>query len=206
MAFLAREEESLEAILNADHPEERSWAAGEALAEAYLTREHGVVFPWNMERDKRNPLASLPGADIIGFVEEAGSCRFALGEVKSSQEEKAPPQIMSGRTGHLGHQIEILANNLTSINQLMRWLLVRVKGTSFEGAFTQSATTFLNSGNKSTALFGVLIRDTSPKLEDLSGRGQASRFAGQSRRGKTRRHPGEHVEPSNAIRGRASEV
>jgi hypothetical protein len=56
------------------------------LAEAFLEDEQCVVFPWNMERDKRNPFGSLPGADIIGFVGEGINCHFALGEVKSSSE------------------------------------------------------------------------------------------------------------------------
>ena len=59
--------ESLYAILASNAPEERSWAVGEAMAEAYLNREHAVTWPWNMERDKRTPKASLPGADLVGF-------------------------------------------------------------------------------------------------------------------------------------------
>ena len=54
---------SLEAVLDAKIPEERDWAVGEAFAEAWLSQEHGVIWPWNMERDKRNANASLPGAD-----------------------------------------------------------------------------------------------------------------------------------------------
>lgn len=176
-------QESLAAVLNAEQDEERSWAAGEALAEAFLEEDCGVVFPWNMERDKRNPFGSLPGADIVGFVGEETNCRFALGEVKSSSEEKYPPQVMSGRsynpveTDHagMGHQIYKLANNLTVICQLIKWLLPRVKGTSHEPNYNQAAMAFFNSGNKDIALFGILIRDTRAELKDLSLPGAAFR-------------------------------
>ncbi|NCC61037.1 MAG: hypothetical protein EOM12_08860 [Verrucomicrobiae bacterium] len=57
----------------------------EALAEAWLEKEHKVIWPWNMERDKRNANASLPGADLVGFVENGSEIRLILGEVKSSR-------------------------------------------------------------------------------------------------------------------------
>lgn len=117
---------SLEAVLNAEAPEERAWAASEALAEAYLAENHGVVFPWNMERDKRNPFGSLPGADIVGFINDGECHRFALGEVKCSSEKKTPPQVMSGRSGHMGHQLDKLSHNITTICQLLKWLLPRL--------------------------------------------------------------------------------
>lgn len=48
-----------------------------------------------------------------------------------------------------------------------------MKNTEFRKAFDQAAVSFFNSGNKSVALFGVLVRDTSPDALDLSGRGKA---------------------------------
>src|ERR1700678_3198005 len=38
---------SLEKILDAEVQEVRDWAVGEALAEAILTKSHGVQWPWN---------------------------------------------------------------------------------------------------------------------------------------------------------------
>lgn len=166
---------ALAAVLNADQPEERAWAAGEALAEAFLEEDKGVVFPWNMERDKRNPFGSLPGADIVGFIGENENCRFALGEVKSSSESNYPPQVMSGRSGHMGHQLDTLANDLTKICQLLKWLLPRVKNTSFQTKYDTASISFFNSNNKSVAIFGVLIRDTSADEKDLFARGSALR-------------------------------
>ncbi len=166
---------TLESVLTAEAPEERDWAAGEALAEAFLIETRGMVFPWNMERDKRNPFGSLPGADLVGFLSESDGYRLALGEVKTSSEKAYPPQVMSGRSGYMGHQIDTLACNLTTLCQLLKWLHPRTKGGQFQDAFDRSCVTFFNSGSKAISLFGVLIRDTQPNARDLSVRGTALR-------------------------------
>lgn len=164
---------ALDAVLSAEDSEERSWAGGEALAEAFLSKQYGVTFPWNMERDKRNSAASLPGADIVGFRHDSnGSVCFALGEVKSSQEAKNPPQVMAGKSGMI-HQLDNIANNLGTVCQLFKWLLPRVKGTPHEQNYNAALIAFFESGNKKIALFGVLIRDTPPHEKDLKNRGTA---------------------------------
>lgn len=163
---------SLNAILDAEVPEERSWAVGEALAEAYLESELDITWPWNMERDKRTPKASLPGADLVGFEIKNDVIRLALGEVKTSSDIDTPPNVMNGRSG-MTHQIDNLASNLGLINQLLRWLLPRCKGTAHEESFSAAIRLFLGSGNKAVALFGVLVRDTQPNELDLKTRGQS---------------------------------
>ncbi|ACH84225.1 MULTISPECIES: hypothetical protein [Acidithiobacillus] len=163
---------ALEEVLAAEVPETRDWAAGEALAEAVLEAHHDVVLPWNTERDKRNPFASLPGADIVGFQRDGGSHRLALGEVKCSSEAKSPPQVMSGRSGGLTHQIDNLASNLGTICQLLKWLLPRVKHTAHEPAFNTACTRFFNSDLRDLALFGILVRDQEARESDLQARGQ----------------------------------
>lgn len=163
---------ALEEVLAAEVPETRDWAAGEALAEAVLEANHDVVLPWNTERDKRNPFASLPGADIVGFQRDGDSHRLALGEVKSSSEAKSPPQVMSGRSGGLTHQIDNLASNLGTICQLLKWLLPRVKQTVHEPAFNAACTRFFNSERRDLALFGILVRDQEVRESDLQTRGQ----------------------------------
>lgn len=165
--------ENLEAILNSEEPEERDWAIGEAIAEAFLISEHKVLFPWNMERDKRNPKASLQGADIVGFLKTSTGFRFVLGEVKTSSEKRYPPQNMSGRSGQMGHQIDNLANDLSVIYQLIRWLHPRCKNTEYQEAFEESSTIFFDSGNKDMILYGILIRDTTPNELDLRKRGNS---------------------------------
>ena len=161
---------NLNAILTAEVPEERSWAIGEAIAEAYLAHEYQITWPWNMERDKRNPQASLPGADLVGFrVCDEGVC-LVLGEVKTSTDANTPPSVMRGRSG-MTNQIDNLANNLSLIFQLLKWLLPRCKGTAHEESFNVAVRLFLDSGNTTVALFGVLIRDTQPNVLDLQASG-----------------------------------
>ena len=162
--------DSLEEILAAEISEKPSWAAGEAIAEVYLSRECEITWPWNMERDKRHPNASLPGADLVGFIVEGGATRLVLGEVKSSTHSGTPPSVMNGRSG-LMHQIDNLANDLSLVSQLLIWLLPRCKGTDHETLFKAAVRIFLKSGNKALALFGVLIRDTQPNELDLRTRG-----------------------------------
>lgn len=164
---------ALEEVLAAEVPEQREWAAGEALAEAVLEEQYNVILPWNTERDKRNPFASLPGADIVGLQRDGASHRLAFGEVKCSSEAKCPPQVMSGRSGAIGHQIDSLANNLGVINQLIKWLLPRIKGTEHEEAFAEACTRYFNSLRLDVALFGVLVRDQAVRERDLLARGQS---------------------------------
>jgi hypothetical protein len=163
---------SLNEILAAESVEERDWAIGEAVAEAYLTRRHNIDWPWNMERDKRTPKASLPGADLVGFEVNGQDIRLALGEVKTSGEAKAPPGVMNGRSG-MKHQVDDLATDLRLVVQLLKWLLPRCKGNKHQSYFNVAVSLFLNSGNKAVALFGVLIRDTQPNELDLKARGEA---------------------------------
>lgn len=163
--------DSLQAILEAEHPEERDWAVGEALAEAWLSREHGVVWPWNMERDKRTPQASLPGADLVGFVTQGSETRLALGEVKCSSDSNTPPNVITGRNG-MTRQLETLATDIGLLHTLIRWLQPRCRGSSAEPHFNAAIGLLLQSGNKAMTLFGVLVRDTQPDERDLRNRGQ----------------------------------
>lgn len=164
--------QALEEVLAADLPEERDWAAGEALAEALLEEHHDVVLPWNTERDKRNPFASLPGADIVGFQRDGDSHRLVLGEVKCSSEAQWPPQVMSGRSRGLGHQLDTLASDLSTICQLLKWLLPRVKRTPHEGSFNNACARYFNSNRRDLALFGILVRDQEAREADLQARGR----------------------------------
>lgn len=165
-------QKSLNAFLTAQVPEKRDWAIGESLAEAYLHKAYQVIWPWNMERDKRHPKASLPGADLIGFRSEGGDTRLVLGEVKSSTDVNTPPGVMNSRSGMI-QQIDNLANDLSRIWQLLKWLWPRCKGTENENLFNEAVKLFVNSGNKAVTLIGVLIRDTQPNQLDLQPRGKA---------------------------------
>lgn len=164
--------DSLDEILTAEIQEGRDWAVGEALAEAHLMHQHDIAWPWNMERDKRTPNASLPGADLIGFEINGEDVRLALGEVKTSSDENTPPNVMYGRSG-MTHQIDNLNSNLGLLCQILKWLHPRCKGTEYETLFATATTLLLDSENKAFAMFGVLIRDTEPNVLDLQTRGNS---------------------------------
>ncbi len=157
---------SVHAILAVTGPERSGWAISEALAEAYLENECRIIWPWNMKRDMRNPNASLPGPDLIGFQTEHGEARLVLGEVKSSSDTRTPPNVMNGQSG-MTHQLDNLANDLSLIRQNLMWLLSRCKGTTHEKSFNIAVKAFMDSENRAVLLFGVLIRDTTPNELDL---------------------------------------
>jgi hypothetical protein len=164
----------LEEILSSNIPESRNWAVGEALAEAWLIEAYEVIFPWNMVRDKRNPFASLPGADLVGFIKDKNGFRLAMGEVKTSTEKESPPQVMLGRSG-MENQLDNLINNKTIISQLLLWLFHRTRNETSMQVYESFFTNYFNSQCKDIVLFGVLIRDTAPNELDLSGRGKKLR-------------------------------
>ena len=169
LASTGFEQNSLNSILAAAVPEQRDWAVGEAFAEAWLSKKHGVVWPWNLERDKRTPKASLPGADLIGFVEINNETRLLIGEVKTSSDTNTPPNVMNGRSGMI-HQLEELFTNVSLLFQLLRWLQPRCKKNEYESQFDAAVGLLIKSGNKSVAIFGILIRDTAPCEKDLKAR------------------------------------
>lgn len=162
--------EGLQELLAAAEVEEKSWAVGEALAEAWLTLEHGIDWPWNMAADKRTPKASLPGPDLIGFLTIDGGVRLVLGEVKSSTDAGVPPGVMTGRAG-MTHQLEALAQNKSLLYTILRWLHCRCKEGKNLALFNGAVKTLLDSKHKNVALFGVLVRDTQPNHMDLRNRG-----------------------------------
>jgi len=84
LASTGFEIDTLETILNARPQEERDWAVGESFSEAILEQELDVIFPWNHARDLRNENASLPGADIVGLINDNGQQKLLFGEVKTS--------------------------------------------------------------------------------------------------------------------------
>lgn len=169
LASTGFEQNSLNAILAAEVPEQRDWAVGEAFAEAWLTKKHGVVWPWNLERDKRTPKASLPGADLVGFIQINNEIRLLIGEVKTSSDTNTPPNVMYRRSGMI-HQLEKLATDLSLIFQLLRWLQPRCKTTLYKSQFEAAVGLLLKSDNKSVVIFGILIRDTIPNENDLKTR------------------------------------
>lgn len=148
------------------------WEIGEALAECLLEDELSVKWPWNMERDKRTPKASLPGADLIGFIKINGGFFLVIGEVKTSDDNKNPPNVMYGRTGMV-NQLDKLAQSLEIHCCVLKWLYPRCKNTEFWPLFQEATRKYLGSGGRALVLFGLLMRDTNPNYLDLKNRAEA---------------------------------
>ena len=146
------------------------WEVGEAMAECLLKDEHGAVWPWNENRDRKTPKASLPGADIVGFLGAEPDTIFLFGEVKTSSDKDNPPGVMAGRSG-LAHQIDSLATQKDAQNTLLKWLYARCTTPDLMTLFKTAAERYLNSGGKDFAVVGVLLRDTSAHRDDLRTRG-----------------------------------
>lgn len=168
LATTSMQAEMIEKLLATEGPRE-AWEVGEAMAECLLEDELGVVWPWNMNRDRRTPRASLPGADLVGFVNRGSGAELAFGEVKTSFDEETPPGVMTGRTGMI-HQLEELATNREHHFTLLKWLHARCKGTPLWPSFVEASHRYIQSDGGALFLCGVLMRDTTPSELDLKNR------------------------------------
>ena len=150
------------------------WRVGEAMAECHLRDNRACTFPWPSGRDQRNPESSPAGADLVGFQTTGGKIkahRFAFGEVKTSNEEKWPPQVMYGRHGMV-HQLEALRDEDAKKDHLVKYLALRAPGKSWESQYNQSAKRYLVDSTD-ISLFGILVRDVSPDAADLRSRARS---------------------------------
>ena len=158
----------LEAAM-ARRTEHQDWQVGEAMGEAYLSDHRGCEFPWPSSRDLRNPSASPAGADLVGFQSHANSARLAFGEVKTSQEEKWPPQVVTSRHG-LSKQMEELRDSVEVKSHLaIVYLGWRAQGAAWGGTWRCAAARYLTNP-ADVALFGILVRDVEPREADLETR------------------------------------
>jgi len=156
--------EELERIL--EPPQEvENWRVGEALAECYLVKHRDCYFPWPDGRDERKEGSSLPGADLVGFQPDAKGDRFTFGEVKTSQQDKYPPQAMYGPTG-LKKQLVDLRDNRKIRDGLMKYLGHRAKGASWQGRYQSASKRYL-ANSSDISLYGVLVRDVAPHKDDV---------------------------------------
>ncbi len=93
----------------------RDWEVGEAFAEAVLEDHFDCLFPWPTARDQREKEGHATGPDLPGYhLPDKGPERFTFGEVKSSEQKKSPPTVVSG--------IDAKAGNATLVGQLRRLL------------------------------------------------------------------------------------
>ncbi|MCB5227709.1 hypothetical protein JAO78_012895 [Alishewanella sp. 16-MA] len=149
-----------------------NWRVGEAIAEAFVANKGNCVFPWPTGRDLKNPNASPAGCDLTGFqlVDDAEfPYRFAFGEVKTSEENKAPPSVMAS----LGTQLFGLRDNRKTKDALLRYLGLHSVLAPWEQMFKSAAKRYLSSNTKDIAVYGVLVRDIAPSASDIVGRAKA---------------------------------
>ncbi len=168
------EQERLSQLLDVRHDPE-DWLIGEALAEAYVSDKDKCIFPWPTSRDLKNPEASPAGADLTGFQivnDELEPYRFAFGEVKTSNDENYPPNVMYGRTG-LKNQLEGLVNSFPTKQSLVLYLGHHAANADWQHMYKSATKRFLGSGYTDIAIFGVLVRDVTPNESDLSHRAKS---------------------------------
>ncbi|MFP4166826.1 MAG: hypothetical protein ACLFUF_06635 [Opitutales bacterium] len=142
-------------------PRVKDWEIGEAFAEVVLEDEHEALFPWPTGFDKRSPIASLPGPDLVGLQRHAAP-RFVFGQVKSSSEQRVPPQVVNSGDHCLRDQMRELREKPSTRQQLISWLLVRMRETEWEGAFNEAVERYASD---ELWLVGVLVsggRDANP--------------------------------------------
>lgn len=153
-------------------PSHLPWEIGEALAECLLQDDSGreVIWPWNNRRDRKTPMASLPGADLVGFCGENGKTLFLFGQVKTSSDASTPPSVMNGKKG-LRNQIKELAFCVDVQRSLLEWLHARCRRQPFRDLYEDARSLYLGSGGQETFLVGILIRDTAPDERDLKAAG-----------------------------------
>lgn len=155
-------------------PTPEDWEVGEALAECALPSDCGreVHWPWNTVRDRRTPRASLPGADLVGFFRRGDTVLLLFGEVKTSSEADAPPNVMNGGSG-MAWQLGESATRLDIQRSLLQWLHARCVSEAHRDLYEKAVGRYLKSEGKELLLVGVLIRDTKPNDLDLKGRAAA---------------------------------
>lgn len=150
------------------------WEVGEAFAECALQHDSGraMHWPWNTVRDRRTPRASLPGADLVGFFRDGDTILLLFGEVKTSSDTGAPPNVMYGGSG-MTWQLEESATRLDIQHTLLRWLHARCRLMPHRGLYERAVARYLSSQGKDFLLVGVLIRDTRPNELDVKSRAVA---------------------------------
>ena len=146
-----------------------NWRVGECIAEVYLQGQHNARFHYNTDRDARNQNASLPGADLVGFIDVDGETVFLFGEVKTSRSAERPPGVLQGRFGMIC-QLENIKNCESIRGNLIRWMAIKVKERDetdpFRMDFTNACRNYL-CNRFQLKLAGVLIRNDQPDERDI---------------------------------------
>jgi len=145
----------------------REFEIGEALAEVILEKNFCCRFYWNKLRDTRNPKGNMTGADLVGFIQYDNETLFLFGEVKTSSENKYPPQVLTQKDSGMIDQLKDLYKDHQKRRILIEYLQSRVNLDEDIKRDFNSAVRSYYSPDNNYQLFGVLVRDTDAKEEDL---------------------------------------
>lgn len=148
---------------------ERIFRIGEAYAEIILEEHFFCRFHWNELRDARNPKGNKTGADLVGFIEMNGEILFLFGEVKTSSEDRRPPQVMTYADG-MEKQLLDLYNDSKKRLILISYLKNKAKLFSeahqFKNDLNEGIKNYYSETNK-YQLIGVLVRDIESDEQDI---------------------------------------
>ncbi|MDH7604334.1 MAG: hypothetical protein QHH13_05490 [Melioribacter sp.] len=142
---------------------------GEALAEVCLENHFNCRFYWNELRDTRNPKGNKTGADLIGFIEIDNEVLFLFGEVKTSSEQKSPPQVMTNPTG-VENQLKDLYKNQNKRLILISYIQNKLglnNNSNFKNDFDNAIRSYYRSNGSKYLLYGILVRDTGVNEIDI---------------------------------------
>ncbi|MGC8771804.1 MAG: hypothetical protein ACP5Q5_11210 [Brevinematia bacterium] len=147
----------------------QNFRIGEALAEVVLEKKFQCRFSWNELRDARNPKANKTGADLVGFIEIDNEILFLFGEVKTSSEQKSPPQVMTNPDG-IENQLKDLYDDQQKRRILISYIQNKiglVNNNAFKNDFDSAIKSYYRQNGGKYLLYGVLVRDTQPNEIDV---------------------------------------
>lgn len=153
-------------------PKVSNFRIGELVAEKIVESRYNAKFTYNSDRDLKNPNSNNTGADLVGFIEmEDGAVNFLFGEVKTSEEQTAPPGVMYGKTGMINQLIE-LGTNSDKLKSLVKWIFIKCNSDKDLAVkkYIREAMQHYVKDRDSVQLIGVLVRDTNPDEMDLKNR------------------------------------
>jgi len=147
----------------------QNFRIGEAVAEVILEENFSCRFYWNELRDARNPRGNKTGADLVGFIEIDNEILFLFGEVKTSSEQKSPPQVMTN-AGGIEYQLKDLYNDHQKRLILISYIKSKiglVDSEGFKQDFDNAIKNYYKQNSTNYMLYGVLVRDTNPDENDI---------------------------------------
>jgi hypothetical protein len=149
--------------------EVQDFRIGEAFAEVCLEKHFNCRFYWNELRDARNPKGNKTGADLVGFIEIENEILFLFGEVKTSSEQKSPPQVMTNPTG-IENQLKDLYKDQNKRLILISYVQNKIglsNNSNFKNDFNSAVKNYYRQNEGKYMLYGILVRDTEVNENDI---------------------------------------